>query len=101
MADVALRIAGTARARALARIAAKTNRLAGLDVADHVAVTWQSLVRATAAAVLVAPAQIARDVAAIGGLADIHPGGTERGAQPAAAVAAIATQYAVHSAAKR
>jgi hypothetical protein len=101
MADIALRIAGAARAGAFARIAAKTNRFAGLDVADHVAVTWQSLVHATAAAVLVTPAQIAGDVAAVGGLADVHAGGTEWGAQSAAAIAAIATQYAVHSAAKR
>ena len=101
MADVALRIAGAARAGTCARIAAKANGFAGFDVADHVAVAGQSLVHATAAAVLVTPAQIARDVAAVGGLADIHAGGTEWRAQAAAAIAAIATQDAVHSAAKR
>jgi hypothetical protein len=89
VADVALWIAGAAWSGAFARIAAKANRLAGLDVAHHVAVTGQSLVRATTAAVLVATTQIARDVAAVGGLADVHARRTERGAQPAATIATI------------
>jgi hypothetical protein len=101
MADVALWIAGATRAGTLARVAAKANGFADFDVADHVAVTWQSVVRTTAAAVLVTPAQIAGDVAAVGRLADIYARRTEGRAQSAAAIAAIAAQYAVDSAAKR
>jgi hypothetical protein len=101
MAHVTLRITGAARAGPFARIATQAHGFAGFDVADHVAVTWQRLVHATAAAVLVTPAQITGDVATVGGLANIHARGTEWSAQSAAAIAAIAAQYAVDSAAKR